>query len=229
MKPIRMFFTLFVVWLTVSACTTNDIPLAGKKVSAEVVKVVDGDTINVSISGTVESVRFLLIDTPEMYDDRWEGPQPYALEAKQFVIEQLKNGNIQLEVDISERDKYGRLLAYIWIGDKTLQEKLLEAGLARVAYVYAPNVRYVDEFRVVQEKAQKQGVGIWSIENYATANKPSESEQQSSECLIKGNITSKGDRIYHILGGRYYDQTKPEKWFCTEQEAEAEGFRKSKQ
>lgn len=47
-----------------------------------------------------------------------------------------------------------------------VNETLLEKGLARVAYVYAPNTRYVDEFREIQSKTQKQAIGIWSIENY---------------------------------------------------------------
>jgi endonuclease YncB( thermonuclease family) len=49
----------------------------------------------------------------------------------------------------------------------SMNEILLEQGLARVAYIYAPNTQYVDEFYAIQKKAQKKGVGIWSIENYA--------------------------------------------------------------
>ena len=128
-----------------------------------------------------------------------------------------------------------------------INEQLLEKGLARVAYVYAPNTKYIDEFRDIQSKAQKQAIGIWSIENYVTdrgfndhATKQSSNKQNASiisntntssnqQCkkVIKGNITSSGKKIYHVPGGQYYEVTKPEQTFCTEEEAQKAGYRKS--
>jgi micrococcal nuclease len=188
----------------------------------QVVKVIDGDTIKVSINGNEENIRFLLIDTPETVHPN-KPVQPYGPEASAFVKNLIEGKKVRLELDVSERDKYGRILAYVYTSDgKMINELLLLEGLARVAYVYAPNTKYVDRFYAIQKQAQKQGKGIWSIEDY------NKQEQKSDGCLIKGNINSKGEKIYHLPGGRYYDQTKAEKMFCNEKDAVKAGFRKSK-
>lgn len=70
-------------------------------------------------------------------------------------------------MDMSERDPYSRLLAYVYLGDEMVNEMLIAEGLARVA-VYPPNVKYVDQFRAIEKKAKSAKLGIWSIENYVT-------------------------------------------------------------
>ncbi len=219
---------------------------------AEVVSVTDGDTIKVRINGNVESVRFLLVDTPETNHPRL-GKQPFGQDAKDFMKQMLEGKTVQLEKDISDRDKYGRLLYYLYVDGKSVQEELLRNGLARVAYVYAPNTKYVDQYYAIQKEAQKKGIGIWSIENYAredgfykevvegneesassTTNKDNQtSSAPSGTCDIKGNISSRGDKIYHMPGQQYYDVTqidlsKGEQYFCSREEAEQAGFRASK-
>lgn len=213
-------------------------------VEAEVVKVVDSDTIKVKFDGSEETVRMLLIDGPEtVHPDKPE--QPFGREASNFAKEMLTDKMVRLELDVSDRDKYGRLLAYVWVGEHMYNELILERGLARVAYVYPPNVKYVDRFREIQAEAQGKGLGIWSIEDYAREDgfhpevveadhdAPTEPvSAQSTTCdspSIKGNINSKGEKIYHVPDGRYYEQTKAEEMFCSESEAQAAGFRKSKQ
>ncbi len=140
-----------------------------KIIPTKVKRVVDGDTMEVSINGKTETVRLLLVDTPETkHPDK--PVQPFGPEASAFAKETLLGKNVKIEIDVSERDKYGRLLVYLWIGDKMFNQMLLEKGLARVAYVYPPNVKYVDQYREVQKRAQQAGIGIWSIENYAQDN-----------------------------------------------------------
>ncbi|MGE5704540.1 MAG: thermonuclease family protein [Clostridia bacterium] len=137
------------------------------RVKAEVIKAVDGDTIKVKLGGKETTVRFLLVDTPETKHPKL-GEQPFGKEASQFVKALLEKKTVELEQDVTPGpDKYGRMLFYVYVDGKSVQEMLLEKGLARVAYVYVPNVKYVDKYRAIQEKAQKAGVGIWSIENYA--------------------------------------------------------------
>jgi micrococcal nuclease len=214
---------------------------------AEVVSVTDGDTIKVKINGQVESVRFLLVDTPETNHPRL-GEQPFGQEAKAFTKNLLEGKTVQLEKDVSDRDKYNRLLYYLYVDGKSVQEELLRNGLARVAYVYVPNTKYVDQYYAIQKEAQAKGVGIWSVENYAQkdgfheeimegkqtekSNQNQPTEQPASECNIKGNISSSGDKIYHMPGQQYYDVTqidtsKGEKYFCSREEAEQAGFRAS--
>lgn len=202
------------------------------------VSVVDGDTIKINYNGSTELVRFLLVDTPETNHPSL-GPQPYGEEAKEFTKQLLENQkSVYLEFDVSYRDKYNRLLAYVYTADGiNLQEELLKNGLARVAYIYEPNTKNVDWFESVQQQAQKHALGIWSIENYVTdrgydknvSDKSEENgindERDGSACIIKGNINSKGNKIYHIPGQQNYDSTIPEEIFCSVEEAESAGYK----
>jgi micrococcal nuclease len=191
----------------------------------EVTKVVDGDTIKVKINGQEETIRLLLIDTPETVHPN-KPVQPFGPEASAFVKELLEDKKVKVELGISERDKYGRLLAYVYTeSGEMVNELLLAEGLARVAYIYEPNTKYIDEFYAIQKKAQKQNVGIWSIENYDDLDNE---QEVTGDCDIKGNINSKGEKIYHLPSGAYYKQTNAEEMFCTEEEAVNAGFRKSK-
>lgn len=144
--------------------TTAPVAEANKYITAKVTKVVDGDTINVLIGDKKETVRFVLIDTPETKHPS-KTVEPFGPEASNFTTGMLEGKEVKLEKDVSERDNYGRLLMYVWLDDKMVNELLLEKGLARVA-IYQPDVKYVDKFREIQKKAQQAGTGIWSIENY---------------------------------------------------------------
>lgn len=212
-----------------------------KLIEVELIEVVDGDTMKILLNGKEETIRLLLVDTPEVKHPRL-GEQPFGKEASSFANETLKDGIFYIEVDVSERDKYGRLLCYLYKNDEMFNELLLENGLARVAYVYPPNTKYVDRFREIQEIARKKEIGIWSIENYATDKgfnkevieekelKRIENDKLSQDCVnpyVKGNINSKGEKIYHIPSGQYYDITNPEELFCSEEAAKEAGYRKS--
>lgn len=130
-------------------------------------RVVDGDTINVKFAnGETESVRLLLIDTPESVHPN-KPVQPFGEEASEFAKEVLQEGDVvTLEKGNPERDKYDRLLGYIWIDDVNFNELMLEEGYARIAYVYEPNTKYLDEFEKAEKKAKSEGKNIWSIPGY---------------------------------------------------------------
>ena len=218
----------------------------------ELQEVIDGDTIRIKYNGSSEKVRLLLVDTPETNHETL-GVQPYGPEAKQFVQQLLaEQQTVYLEFDVSYRDKYKRLLAYVYTEDGiSVQEQLLKNGLARVAYIYDPNTKHVDWFKSIQKEAQTSAVGIWSVENYVTnrgfdkdvyyaavkdskENKSEETNHESNtannnNCTIKGNINSKGNKIYHMPGQRDYDKTVAEEMFCTEEEAQAAGFKAASQ
>ncbi|UAC49168.1 thermonuclease family protein [Bacillus aquiflavi] len=205
---------------------------------ATVINVVDGDTIDVRFEdGKKERVRLILVDTPETKHPK-KPVQPFGPEASDFTKDTLLHQDIKLELDVEERDRYGRILAYVYVNEKMINEMLLEKGLARVA-VFPPNTKYVDQFRAIQEKAQKEERGIWSLENYVTdkgyetdhsEQQNSPSTQTSNSCqspTIKGNINSKGEKIYHVPSGDFYDRTIAEEMFCSEDEAVQAGYRKS--
>lgn len=140
--------------------------------SVQVVRVIDGDTIIVNFINDEdygeERVRFLLVDTPETVKPNHPA-EPFGPESSDFVKELLKGKMIELEFDVGDkRDSYDRLLAYLYIDGQSIQEMLLERGLARVAYIFPPNTTYLDEFRAAEQKAKEQRIGIWSIPGYAT-------------------------------------------------------------
>ncbi|GKU80845.1 thermonuclease family protein [Niallia sp. NCCP-28] len=241
MKNVYKYFVFLFITMVLTGCSLIDSAVEeekteNKRVNVSLEKAIDGDTISVRYKGNKESVRFLLIDTPETAHPRL-GAQPYGKEAKEFTKQIVENADtLELEFDIGQnRDKYGRLLAYVYADGEMVQKQLLQKGLARVAYIYDPNTRYVDVFTTIQKKAQKLGVGIWSVENYVQEDgfhkeiitDEISKENMSKECLIKGNITA-DDKIYHTPDSPWYKQTKAEKMFCTEKEAKAAGFRAPK-
>lgn len=155
-----------------------------------VTKVIDGDTIEVNLNGKIEKVRMLLIDTPETVHPN-QPVQPYGKEASDFTQKLLLNKEVKLEKDQEDKDKYGRLLRYIYVEDQSVQELLLTEGLARVA-VYPPNTKYEQKYRELQDQAKAKKIGIWSINGYVkddgfdppekkeTVQKTNQSEPQTS-------------------------------------------------
>ncbi|MFZ0579041.1 MAG: thermonuclease family protein [Psychrobacillus psychrotolerans] len=206
------------------------------QIAVEVVEVIDGDTIKVKYNEDIEKVRYLLIDTPET-NHHTLGKQPFGEEAKQRNKEILKSGNVTIEFDVGNRlDDYGRMLAYVYVDGESVQETLLEEGLARIAYIFPPNTRYLDKFEEASKVAKERSIGIWETDNYVTnrgfnnevlTNNNAEEKSTNEQCNIKGNINRQGKKIYHIHSGKYYEQTNPEEWFCTEQDAIQAGFKKS--
>ena len=126
----------------------------------QVVRVVDGDTIVVNFNGKEEKVRLIGVDTPEsVHPDKSKNTEE-GVKASEYTKERLSNKSVKLEFDVQERDKYGRLLAYVYIDGIMYNKELLEKGYAKVA-TYPPNVKYVDELKELQKNAREQKVGIW--------------------------------------------------------------------
>lgn len=141
-----------------------------RRVPAELVRVVDGDTIVVTVEGREERIRYIGIDTPELHHPRMP-VMPVAREAKRANEELLSGGRIALAFDVEKRDRYGRLLAYVFVthGSGLLTPdsspvfvnlSLVEMGLAR-CYTFPPNVAYVDEFVAAQKRSRKKELGVW--------------------------------------------------------------------
>ncbi len=125
--------------------------------TAYVTKVIDGDTIEVSLSGRSYCVRYIGIDTPEQ-------SEPFCYEATEYNRKMVGGKTIRLERDVSETDKYGRLLRYVYYqdGDKWYQVNgsLVYAGVAVVS-TYPPDVKYQDRFLEWQRDARVNGRGVW--------------------------------------------------------------------
>ena len=131
-----------------------------RQATVTVVRVIDGDTIDVQIDGTIERVRFILVDTPEVFS----GVECYGREASARTVALLPVGStVTLERDVSERDRFGRLLRYVYLADgRMLNELLVAEGFATVA-TFPPDLRYLDRFREAESVARAELRGLWSL------------------------------------------------------------------
>jgi len=114
----------------------------------KVIRVVDGDTFVVDFNGTEEKVRLIGIDTPESVHPDADRNSAAGVTASDYTKSLLTGKSVELEFDVQERDKYGRLLAYAYLDGYMLNKKLLEDGYAVVS-TYPPNVKYVDDFKAI--------------------------------------------------------------------------------
>ena len=137
------------------------------RIAVQLDRVVDGDTAYFIVDGVSENTRFLLIDTPETKSPN-TCVQPYGQEASDRLKQLLSSGNITIEYDGPKRDKYDRLLAHVFVDGKSVQETLLEEGLARIAYIYDPPYKYMDQYEAAEQRAKSAGKNIWSKSGYVT-------------------------------------------------------------
>lgn len=205
----------------------------------KVVRAVDGDTIEIEGG---EKVRYIGIDTPETVDPR-KPVQCFGVEASAKNKELVEGKMVRLEKDATDRDKYGRLLRYVWAGGVFVNLELVKQGFA-YSYSYPPDIKYQGQFVKAQQEAKEARRGLWNScpaqnQSAPPATLPSQTGTSASQennsvgsCLIKGNISSSGEKIYHLPGCGSYaktkiDEARGEKWFCAESEALAAGWRKA--
>jgi endonuclease YncB( thermonuclease family) len=198
---------------------------------------IDGDTIE--IMG--ERVRLHGIDAPESDQkctDAAGVAYPCGEQATRALRALIDGQNVSCRQ--TDTDKYGRIVAVCRRGEVDLNAAMVREGWA-VAYV-----EYATDYVAEEAQAKSARRGIWGGKfivpaAYRRGGQP-EAEQrspgpavaQAQDCSIKGNISKSGERIYHVPGGTFYARTKidegaGERWFCTEQEAESAGWRRSKQ
>ncbi len=138
---------------------------APKRQAAEVIRTIDGDTLLVKMNGKQERVRMLGMDTPET---KKEGTpvQHFGPEASAYTKSQLAGKTVYLEFDAGERDKFGRLLAYVWRDQKEtdprkmFNSELVLKGYARIVTI-PPNVKHADDFKKYQTEARAKRQGLW--------------------------------------------------------------------
>ena len=159
------------------------------RIPAKLDRVVDGDTAYLIIDGVSENTRFLLIDTPETKSPR-SCVQPYGKEASQRLEELLKSGEITIEYDGPKRDKYDRLLVHVFVDGVSVQETLLEEGLARIAYIYDPPYKYMDQYEAAEQRAKSNGINIWSKSGYVTSDGFTDCVDDSSSSSSNQNTSS---------------------------------------
>lgn len=129
----------------------------------DIEKVVDGDTVHIKKNGIKEKVRLIGLDTPEAVDPR-KPVECFGKEASKHAKEILNGQKIMIELDDSqgERDKYGRLLAYIFLENGTNFNKKMIADGYGYEYTYNKPYKYQDEFKQAQTMARDNNLGLWS-------------------------------------------------------------------
>ena len=167
MKKISLFIILFIMFTPVYA-----------KEKVEFSSCTDGDTFKIIYNNEVKTVRLLAVDTPESVHPKKE-EEYYGKEASDYTCNVLKKANkIELEFDDNsdKLDKYDRLLAWVFIDDKLLQESLIEGGYAKVAYLYG-NYKYTTKLQELQEIASNKNIGVWDEEAKENFN-PNQNEDK---------------------------------------------------
>jgi micrococcal nuclease len=127
--------------------------------SAIVTRVVDGDTIEVRLDGRIEDVRYIGVDTPETVKPGAPvdcfGPQASA-----FNHQMVEGRRVRLVFDVQLRDVYGRLLAYVYLGDRFVSAELVRRGLARTLTI-PPDDRFAGRLKRLEIAASRAGRGLW--------------------------------------------------------------------
>lgn len=130
-------------------------PAAPDGDQAEVIRVYDGDTIDVELDGRTYRLRYIGVDSPER-------EEPFYQEAFDFNREMVEDETVILVRDVSETDQYGRLLRYVYLPDGTfVNGELIRNGFARLV-TFPPDVAQTDTLRQLQEEAREAAAGMWS-------------------------------------------------------------------
>lgn len=153
---------VLLVWVVEQIAQQPEEPAGGSsEVTVSIDSVIDGDTTRVWLDGKRESVRYIGIDTPEMNYDGGE-PDCFASEASDFNRNLLsRNDQLRLVFDEERRDRYGRLLAYVYTGPTLLQAELLKEGYATTLEI-PPNTSRAEQFAKLESVARESGRGGWS-------------------------------------------------------------------
>jgi micrococcal nuclease len=153
-----------VLAITVSAVACSHAagspPPPGGSALVPVTKITDGDTIHVRYQGRDDRVRLIGVDTPEV---PWYGGKAecYGVEAGLYARRRLDGRQVRLAFDADLRDRYGRLLAYVYLGDEFFNLTLVRLGYATADPV-PPDTSMAPRFAAAEQEARAAGRGLWS-------------------------------------------------------------------
>lgn len=140
-------------------------------VKGKVLHIRDGDTIDVNVKGQKQTVRLLLLDTPESVSQKIP-PQKMGKEASSFLKKQLDGKSVTLVYDRGQKeDKYDRKLAYIFCGGIHVNELMVKLGYGIVAYITKPNTTLLPQMLDAEKKAKSTKSGVWSIKGFVDEKK----------------------------------------------------------
>lgn len=211
--------------------------------SGEVVAIADGDTFTLLDSNKKQfKIRIQGIDAPEVGQD-------YSQESKQYLASLIFRKAVRIEY--RKRDKYGRIVGKVYLGEQDIGQQMLSRGLAWFYRQYANEMSQSDQeaYSNQEESARTVKNGLWALaeptppweyRHPSTAPTPAPSviatpaptpvplrPQSTQNCIVIGNRNS---GIYHVPGCASYSKVAPHnrEYFCTEAEAERAGYRKAR-
>ncbi|MGT8957058.1 thermonuclease family protein [Bacillus cereus] len=140
-------------------------------VKGKVIHIKDGDTIDVNVNGQKQTVRLLLLDTPESVSQKIP-PQKMGKEASSFLKKQLDGKSVTLVYDQGPKeDKYGRKLAYVFCDGIHINELMAKWGYGIIAYISKPNTTLLPEMLEAEKEAKESMAGVWSIKGFVDEKK----------------------------------------------------------
>jgi len=177
----------------------------------EVIRIVDGDNIELSDG---RRIRYINVDTAEK-------GECYREESIRVNEELVMGKKVRVELDVNEMDRFGRHLAYVWVGDKMINEELLRLGVGEYQ-LDTVNLKHQDRLMRAAEKGYEDGSGVWGECGNIDG------------CQIKGNLDKDDKRYYHLPGFRHYSQVimrldQGDRWFCSEEAAIEAGFKRARE
>jgi micrococcal nuclease len=207
----------------------------------QVVDIIDGNTILVNMGERSETVRYIGITAQES-NRRPPSAEPSPGEAVEANRQLVARQQVRMELDAQERDRDGRLLAYVYVADRMVNAELVRRGSAEVMTVQ-PNVRHRDLFVTLEQEARDNRRGVWA--DPAEATTPTTAEPPVRQVAegrrgvppesawacpalqpIKGQQTSYtggGRCVYHVPDGELYGATKAERCYATVEDARQDG------
>ena len=241
---------LFLLFLSLSLFS----PASAKTYQGQVVKVFDGDTFLARIEGHEEFIRLREIDAPEMASRERKGQEPWGRKAREFALSRLKGRKVRLETENrDERDAYGRLLAYVFVGESFLNREMVESGNA---FFYRAPVRgrYAARLEKAENSAREKGLGVWDRtqglkekprdfrirhqrdESFFSPLKRSPDRDRNGrsfqEYPVPGDkiVGNQRTMVYHLPESPWAARVSPKNrvYFDTAEEAEKAGFRRSR-
>ena len=222
---------------------------SAKTYQGQVVKVFDGDTLLARIKGHEDFVRLREIDAPEIASRKQKGQEPWGRKARAFALSRLKDRKVRLETENrDERDAYGRLLAYVFVGESLLNREMVESGNA---FFYRAPVRgrYAAQLEEAEQTARSKGAGVWDQEKglkenpkdfrarnqrgesfFSSPNRGKGGSFQEYPVLADKIVGNKRTMVYHLPGSSSAARVSPKNrvFFDTAEKAEQAGFRRSR-
>lgn len=178
----------FFLLITIILLSISVVSVASERIPVKYIKTSDGDTARFEINGENVRVRFLGINTPEVAgEDKVE--EPYGNEALEYTKNRLDNAKefeIEYDENADKEDRFGRILAYIWVDGELFQEELVRKGYAKT-YMMKSNYKYADELKSAERKAKEEKLGVWNVETVININK--------DEDVIEENNPAGGNEI----------------------------------